>query len=171
MSLALTPATYIALISGYFIGWAGLCGLVPSYLLASLIGFYLAGKLDRGKFLNLLNENKKITNIMHNLKTEEFWVIFFCRISPATPFAMMNVFLSFMKVNLKNFLTGGMLGMLPRTILMVWLGTQANDIVKMLRREQEPDLSKILIISFFIFSIIGLYVLFMRALKKYNTTK
>jgi uncharacterized membrane protein YdjX (TVP38/TMEM64 family) len=166
MSLALTPTTYIALVSGYFIGWIGLLGLIPSYLLASLIGFYIAKKLDKGKIITYLNENKKIEGIIKNLKTEELWVIFFCRISPFLPFAMMNIFLSYIKAGLKNFLIGSVLGMLPRTILMVWLGTQANDIIKMLRREGEPDLSNILIVLLLIFSIVGLYVLFMRAIKK-----
>jgi uncharacterized membrane protein YdjX (TVP38/TMEM64 family) len=169
MSFALTPTTFIALVSGYFLGWTSLTGLVPSYIIASLIGFYFAGWFDKGKFLSQLKENKKVSGIMENLKTDELWVIFFCRLSPALPFAMMNVFLSFMKVKMKNFISGSILGMLPRTLLSVWIGTQASDIMKMLKGTQEPDSGKILVIALLLSSVIGLYVLFMRAVKKYKT--
>jgi uncharacterized membrane protein YdjX (TVP38/TMEM64 family) len=169
MSFALTPTTFVALVSGYFLGWISLTGLVPSYVLASLLGFSFAGQFDRGKFLSRLKENKKVNGIMENLKTDEFWVIFFCRISPALPFAMMNVFLSFMKVKMKNFISGSVLGMLPRTLLSVWIGTQASDILKMLKGTQEPDGSKILVIALLLLSVVGLYVLFMRAVKKYKS--
>ena len=168
MAFALTPTTYIALVSGYFIGWTSLFGLIPSYIAASLIGFYIASKLDKGKFLNYLSGNIKINGVMENLKTEEFWVIFFCRISPALPFAMMNVFLSFMKVKLNKFLSGSILGMLPRTILSVWVGTQANDIIKMLKGKEDPDASKLFLIMLLVISIVGLYVVFMNAIKKVN---
>ena len=170
MALALTPTTYIALVSGYFIGWISLFGLVPSYIAASLIGFYLAGKLDKGNFLTYFSENAKINGVVKNLKTEEFWVIFFCRISPALPFAMMNVFLSFMKVKMGNFISGSILGMLPRTILSVWIGTQASDIIKMLKGKEDPNSNKLLLIALLVLSIVGLYIVFMRALNKYNRT-
>ncbi len=76
-----------------------------------------------------------------------------------------------MKVTTRNFIAGSILGMLPRTILMVWIGLQANDIMKMLRREEEPDLSNLLIIFLLVFSIIGLYIIFMRAIKKASPEK
>lgn len=168
MSCALTPTTYIALVSGYFIGWMGLIGLVPSYLLASIFGFFIAKMLDKGKFLNYITSNNKVKGVLENLKTDEFWVIFFCRISPVLPFAMMNILLSFMNVRLKNFTLGSILGMLPRTILMVWIGTQANDILKMLKGKEDPDGSKLFFIALLLLSIVGLYTIFMNAVKKYN---
>ena len=168
MALALTPTTYIAIISGYFAGWMSLCGLVPSYVIASLIGFYLAGKLDKGNLLNYFSEQTKIKAVIDNLKTEEFGVIFFCRISPALPFAMMNVFLSFMNVKIKNFISASILGMLPRTILSVWMGTQASDIIKMLKGSEEPKSSNLLIMALLIFSVVGLYFFFIRALNRVN---
>ncbi len=168
MAFALTPTTFIALVTGYFIGWSGLYGLVPSYVLASLMGYYLALVIDKGNFFEQIKKIEKVKALMENLKTDEFWVIFFCRISPALPFAMMNVFLSFMKVQMKNFIGGSIIGMFPRTLLSVWIGTQASDIVKMLKGKEDPDLSKLLIIGLLVFSFVGLYVVFNRALKKYQ---
>lgn len=168
MSFALTPTTFVALVTGYFIGWQGLYGLVPSYMLASLAGFFLASVVDKGSFFEQIEKKERIKKLMTNLKNDEFWVIFFCRISPALPFAMMNVLLSFLKVNLKNYLGGSILGMLPRTILSVWIGTQASDIMKMLKGKEEPDAGNLLVIGLLVFSVGGLYVLFTRAIKKYE---
>ena len=169
MALALTPTTYIALLSGYFLGWASLIGLIPSYVVASLIGFFLAVKIDKGNLLNQLKENKKISSTTENLKKDEFWVIFFCRISPVLPFAMMNVFLSFMNVKLKNFILGSVLGMLPRTILSVWIGLTAGDIVDIVTKNNQPGISTYLMVFFMLVSVIGLYFIFVRAIKKYQS--
>ncbi len=169
MALALTPTTYIALLSGYFLGWASLMGLIPSYVVASLIGFFLAVKIDKGNLLNQLKENKKISSTTENLKKDEFWVIFFCRISPVLPFAMMNVFLSFMNVKLKNFILGSVLGMLPRTILSVWIGLTAGDIVDIVTKNNQPGISTYLMVFFMLVSAIGLYFIFVRAIKKYQS--
>ena len=166
MAFALTPTTFVALMTGYVVGWSGLYGLVPSYLLASIIGFLLASFLDKDNFFEQIQKKEKVKRVMENLKSDEFWVIFFCRISPVLPFAMMNVFLSLMKVRLKNFVGASVLGMLPRTILSVWIGTQATDIVNMLRGNEQPDMSKLLLIALLILSVVGFYVLFMRAIKR-----
>ncbi len=168
MAFALTPTTFVALVTGYFAGWSGLYGLVPSYLLASFLGYVLAYTIDKGNFFEEIRKREKVNRLIGNLKKNEFWVIFFCRISPALPFAMMNVFLSFMKVRLKNFIGGSLLGMLPRTVLSVWIGTQATDIIKILRGTEEPDLSKLLAVLLLVLSIVGLYSLVTRALRKYE---
>lgn len=166
MALALTPTTFIALVTGYFVGWAGLYGLVPSYIVTSVIGFSMASFFDKENFFEQIQKKERVKHLMENLKKDEFWVIFFCRLSPVLPFAMMNVFLALMKVRLKSFIGASILGMLPRTLLSVWIGTQATDIVKMLRGNERPDVSKILVILLLILSVVGFYILFMRALKK-----
>lgn len=165
MAFALTPTTFVALVTGYVVGWSGLYGLVPSYILASIIGFLLASFLDKDNFFDQIQKKEKVKRVMENLKSDEFWVIFFCRLSPVLPFAMMNVFLSLMKVRLKNFIGASVLGMLPRTLLSVWIGTQATDIVNMLRGNEQPDVGKLLVIALLILSVAGFYILFMRAMK------
>ena len=169
MAFALTPTTFIALISGYFLGWTSLSGLIPSYVIASLIGYFIAGKIDKGNLLTHLKENSKINGITENLKKDELWVIFFCRISPALPFAMMNVFLSYMNVKIKNFVTGSLLGMLPRTLLSVWIGSEAGDIVSMFKHNTQPGISTYVMLGLLILSVIGLYLFFIRAVKKYQS--
>jgi uncharacterized membrane protein YdjX (TVP38/TMEM64 family) len=168
MAFALTPTSYIALVSGFFLGWASIAGLLPSYVLASIIGYALAAKLDKGKLLNQLKEDKKTNAIMENLKSDEFWVIFFCRISPAPPFAMMNVFLSFMKVEFKNFIVAGTIGMLPRTLLLIWIGSKTSDMVSMFKKDKLFEFSNLIGIGFLLLAGVSLYLIFMRAIKKYE---
>ena len=171
MAFALTPTTYIALLSGYFLGWSSLLGILPSYLVASLLGFYFAKKIDQGRLLNQLSNNNKLTIITENIKKDELWVIFFCRISPALPFAMMNVFLSMMNVKFKNFVLGSFLGMLPRTLLSIWIGLKASDLVSMFAKKTKPDFSTYCMAFLLVASIVGLYLFFMRAMKGYSNKK
>lgn len=49
MAFALTPTTFVAIITGYYFGWSGLPGMVLAYALAAAIGYELAKRLDHGK--------------------------------------------------------------------------------------------------------------------------
>lgn len=48
MSFAMTPTTYVSIVSGYFLGWVAVVPVVLSYALASVTGYTLSAYLDRG---------------------------------------------------------------------------------------------------------------------------
>src|SRR5690606_19511306 len=50
MALAMTPTTFVALISGFFLSWSAIPFMLISYLSASALGYFLAKYIDRGKF-------------------------------------------------------------------------------------------------------------------------
>lgn len=58
MAFAMTPTTFIALLSGYFLGWSCLPGVCISYLMASYIGYQAASVIDNGKFMQTISEKK-----------------------------------------------------------------------------------------------------------------
>ncbi|MDX5417666.1 MAG: VTT domain-containing protein [Hymenobacteraceae bacterium] len=166
MSLALTPTTFVALVSGFYLGWPGFAGVVVSYGIASLIGYTLARLIDHGKMMDFLNRFEKTMYLMQELRDQSWSLIFLTRISPVLPFALMNFVLSLLQVDKVKFFIASMVGMLPRTLFFFWVGTQASDVIKLL---QDPDSNKgsqLLMISLIIISIGGLYFVFDQALKK-----
>lgn len=165
MAFAFTPTTYVALFGGYFLGMSSSFFIIPAYLLASLLG-YLCGRLiDHGLLLSLTAKKEKVATFIDNLKKREFSFVILSRLSPVLPFALMNFILSGLQVSLKNFLTAGFLGMLPRTLLFVWLGSQAQDFTRVFSASEEIGVARILTIFLVIASVSGLIWLFKRSLE------
>lgn len=155
-TFAFTPPTLLALIFGYFIGWNA---IVPVFLL-NMFAIFLVNiitkRIDGNKFKAYLSDNKKINNILENIRKEELKFIFFTKLSPVLPFALTNFVFALSGAKLKNILLGGFFGMIPRTLLAVWTGSQAKEIRRLLENPNEGSLQKILIILLLVVSVGGI---------------
>lgn len=165
MAFALTPTTFISLLSGYFLGWQAFFPLAITYWIASFLGFKTAQMIDGGRFLRILSEKPKVKQVLENLQKDEFKIILLARLSPVLPFAVTNVLFSFSGAKLRNFLTAGFLGMLPRTILSIWFGTQASEIKKLIEHPSEGNITQFLIFGLIGGSILGLGYFIKKAIK------
>ena len=58
-------------------------------------------------------------------------IIAFARLSPIFPFGISNVIFTYLGVPLKQLILAGIIGMLPRTIFIVWLSSQADSLKKL----------------------------------------
>ncbi|MCV9387991.1 TVP38/TMEM64 family protein [Reichenbachiella ulvae] len=126
MTFAVTPTTYVAIVSGYFLGWESLPMVVVSYQLASLLGYFFAGRLSEGFISGIENYYPKSRRYFYNVERKQWSTTFLSRISPALPFALMNVVLSVSRIRLAPFFWAGLIGMLPRTVFFIWVGSQAQ---------------------------------------------
>ncbi|NDK57681.1 TVP38/TMEM64 family protein [Pontibacter fetidus] len=166
MALALTPTTFVALVSGFYLGWQGFPGVVVAYGIAALVGYSLARLIDHGKMMSFLNRFENARNLMQELRNQSWSLIFLTRISPVLPFALMNFVLSLLQVSRTRFFVASIVGMLPRTLFFYWIGTQARDIISLLQNPDSGRTGQLLMIGLIIISIGGLYFVFDRALKK-----
>ncbi|MFN6946070.1 MAG: TVP38/TMEM64 family protein [Cytophagaceae bacterium] len=166
MAFAFTPTTFIALFCGYFLGFFSLPFLVISYMVAALIGFYAAEWIDKGKFLNSLQKIKGVENFVVNIRQREFWMVFFARLSPVFPFAIMNVFLAVINTRLQKFLLGSLLGMLPRTVISIYIGHQFASLVKLSDPSPQDLITRIALIALLLISSFGILRIFAKAMSK-----
>ena len=166
MALALTPTTFVAIVTGYFMGWAGLPGMVAAYALAAALGYELALRLDQGKLRGFLLNFPKADAVLRELQRQSWQLIVLTRLSPVLPFAFMTFVLAMVGVPRGRFLGASVLGMLPRSLFFYWLGTQAQDVLALLHDPSQGTTSKLLFIGLVMASLLGLYVLFNRALKR-----
>jgi membrane protein DedA with SNARE-associated domain len=65
-----------------------------------------------------------------------------------------------------RFLAASVLGMLPRSLFFYWLGTKASDVLALLRDPDGGTLSKLVLLLLVAASLLGLYVVFNRALQR-----
>jgi len=156
MAFALTPTTFTALLSGYFLGWASLPPMVVAYLAAAYIGYRVAARVVGDRVLNQLTGSSKARNAIENLRSGQTKVIVLARLSPVLPFAVMNVVLAMLKVDLKKYLGASLVGMLPRTALTIFAGTQARNIRQLLEDPNQNALIRTGLIVLTVASVGGL---------------
>ena len=166
MAFALTPTTSVAIVTGYYFGWGGLPGMVLAYALAAAIGYELALRLDHGKLRHFLHLFPKAEAVLGELQSHSWQLILLTRLSPVLPFALMTFVLAIVGVPRRRFLLASVLGMLPRSLFFYWLGTEASDVLALLRNPDEGMLSKIVLLGLVAASIFGLFIVFNRALQK-----
>lgn len=166
MAFAFTPTTFIAFFGGFFLGWHAVPYMLVSYLVASYIGFYLARFIDNGSFFDTIRELPKAKKYLEGLNVHQFGIIVLSRISPVLPFAIMNVVLSILGVRLRIFLCAGFLGMLPRTLLFIWLGSKAGELQQLLSTGGEGNLGQLSFLFLLIISIVGFYFYFQKIITK-----
>lgn len=167
MAILLTPTTFIASLSGFLFGLSSTFYLVPAYIIASLLGYAVGQRLDRGKLLSTLVEvdNKQV--LKHTVHSHPFWFVILCRISPVLPFGLMNIVLPAFGVKIKEFFIAGALGMLPRTVLFIWLGSTAQTLIEAIDSGGEDIGLKFYLSSFLILvSSFGLFFLFKQKIKQ-----
>ena len=166
MAFALTPTTFVAIVTGYYFGWSGLVGMVLAYALAAAIGYELAQRLDHGKLRHFLHLFPKAEAVLTELQTQSWQLILLTRLSPVLPFALMTFVLAIVGVPRRRFLVASVLGMLPRSLFFYWLGTQASDVLALLRDPNGGTSSKLVLVGLVAASLFGLYFVFNRALQR-----
>lgn len=166
MSFALTPTTFIAIFTGYFLGMEALPYMLLSYLSASLMGFRMARLFDKGNFIKSLEAFPKAKKFIEGLNEKQTGIIILSRVSPVLPFAIMNVILSMVGVRLKTFLLAGFIGMMPRTLLFMWAGSKGRSLRQILEEGMEQQyMMEILTLLMIFISIAGLAYYFKSIVK------
>jgi len=158
MALAFTPTTFVATLSGVFLGWQSLWYLVPAYLLASVVGFGLSKSVGATSIQTVLHAYPTSDQVLNRLRQNDFLLVVMCRISPVLPFAIMNIVLGYSGVRFRSFFLGGLVGMLPRTVMAVALGMQLQALT-------EGSLFAVLWLILLTISIVGLGLVFRNSLK------
>lgn len=163
MALAMTPSTFVAVVSGFFLGWESTAFMVPAYLLASTLGYKAGIWMDGGRLMNSLQQQPKVQQFLTNLQLKEWALMIMVRLSPVLPFSVMNLLMPALKIKFRTFLIAGFIGMLPRTLFSIWLGIQAKGLLKVLQSPEEGKLAYMFVIVLTIVSIGGLLAIFFKA--------
>lgn len=157
MALALTPTTFIAMVCGYFLGFKCIPWLVLSYTFASIIGFLLAKTIGGKSLKESISTNPNLGIIVNGIKEYEYSVIFLTRISPILPFALINGVLGILGCNIRKFILAGTLGMLPRTLLFIYIGNEVGNLIDMFKNGKSMSISQISFYILLAISILGIF--------------
>lgn len=171
MATAITPTTFIALVSGYFLGWQAVMPMVVSYLLASMLGFALGKQLDGGRLMKGFEQHSKVSLIIEEIKKRDWSLMVLVRISPVLPFSLINLVLPATGLRFKVFVLAGFVGMLPRTLFSVWAGLQSHNLALLLQNPDQNTPATVLLILTALISVGGLLFILSRASSSLITSK
>lgn len=153
---ALTPPTFLAIVFGYFLGWGSLAPLLMLNLGAIALVNRMTFYLDKQRLLSYLAQNQKVRLVLSRFHQDQWPLIFFAKLSPVLPFALTNLIFSLAGASLKNMLLGGFLGMIPRTLLAVYVGIQAKAIRQALENPNPNVWSQVFVLGLVVLSVVGI---------------
>jgi uncharacterized membrane protein YdjX (TVP38/TMEM64 family) len=156
-AMALVPPGYLALVYGYFLGWVGLPLLIVLNMGAIGLVYGFGRRLIPPAFLGQLQEAyPAASKVLLRFHEDPVRLIFFTKLSPVLPFAVTNLLFTLAGARLPQMLLGGALGMIPRTILSLWIGTKAKEIKYLLENPNEGLGTQLLIVALVLFSTLGI---------------
>ncbi|WP_371417476.1 TVP38/TMEM64 family protein [Anabaena sp. UHCC 0187] len=150
-TLAFLPASLLTLGAGVMFGviWGSLYVFIGATLGATaafLVGRYLA----KGWVKEKISSYKKFATIDKAVSKEGLKIVLLIRLSPLFPFNLLNYALGITSVSFSDYFIGSV-GMIPGTIMYVYLGSLAGDIALIGSKNQPEN-----IILHWIIQIIGL---------------
>ena len=156
-ALALTPPTFLALVFGYFLGWNALLPLFTLNMAAILLVNIVVRWLDQDRLRHYLEQNPKVRQVLARIEEQELRFIFFTKLSPVLPFAVTNLVFALSGARLRNVMLGGFLGMVPRTALAVWAGSQTRELRVLLNQPNAGNWTQWAVIALVVVSVAGLW--------------
>jgi uncharacterized membrane protein YdjX (TVP38/TMEM64 family) len=129
-TIAFLPASLITLAAGVVFGvvWGSVYVFVGATL-GAIAAFLVGRYLLRGWVSKQIAGNEKFTAIDHAVAKEGLKIVLLTRLSPVFPFNLLNYAFGVTGVTLKDYALGS-IGMIPGTIMYVYIGSLAGDIAK-----------------------------------------
>ena len=128
-ALLFVPGSLLTLGAGFALG-VGLGTVAVS--IGSTLGAsaaFLAGRtLARGFIEAKLSHNPRFRAIDQAVKHEGFKIVLLTRLSPVFPFNLLNYAFGLTPVSLRDYFLASWIGMLPGTVMYVYLGSAAKNL-------------------------------------------
>jgi uncharacterized membrane protein YdjX (TVP38/TMEM64 family) len=137
--VAFVPGSALTLAAGVLFGLAA--GTLYVFVAASAgacAAFLIARYLARGAIERRLRGSARFAAIDHAVAQRGLWISFLLRLSPLFPFTLLNYALGLTRVRFSDYALA-CLGMLPGTLLYVYLGSLVGDLARVAAGESGAD--------------------------------
>jgi uncharacterized membrane protein YdjX (TVP38/TMEM64 family) len=121
-TLLLVPGFPMTLAVAIVYGWWALAICFGGGMLSALVAFLVARHLARERVKRLLDRHSAARAVDSVAREETFKTILLARLTPVTPFALENYAFGVTGVRLGAYLAATAVGIVPGTILNVWIG-------------------------------------------------
>jgi uncharacterized membrane protein YdjX (TVP38/TMEM64 family) len=131
--VALVPTYALSALCGWSFGAAvGLAASLAGFLSAALLGYGLGCLTDRGHTVAVLDATPKWRAVRLAMVKgglgHEVLVVGLLRLAPIAPFSLTNVVMAAAQVRPLPYAIGTVLGMAPRTAVVVWAASRLSNV-------------------------------------------
>lgn len=130
-TLLFVPGSLLTMKGGCLFGifWGTVYVLIAATL-GAVWAFLLGRYLSRDWIYRLIGKNPKFQAIDNAVKRDGWKIVLLSRLSPIFPFNLLNYAFGVTQISLKDYILGS-LGMIPGTLMYVYLGSLASDLTKL----------------------------------------
>jgi uncharacterized membrane protein YdjX (TVP38/TMEM64 family) len=139
-AVLLVPGSLITL------GGGALFGLVPATIAISLgstagaaAAFLVGRTLARRWVEEKIAGNPKFQAIDRAIAQQGFKIVLLLRLSPVFPYTLLNYALSLTRISFRDYLLASWIGMLPGTVMYVYLGSVLGNLASVFAERKEKD--------------------------------
>ncbi|MGP1345636.1 MAG: TVP38/TMEM64 family protein [Phycisphaerales bacterium] len=130
---AVLPTYALSFAAGVMLGWeAGAFVAVTGVTVGALVGYGWGNLLARSDVMAVIERHERArlvrSALLDRSLRDETMMVGLLRFPPNSPFALTNLAMSSTAVRLLPFAIGTAVGMAPRTLLAVWIGTQRDSV-------------------------------------------
>lgn len=155
-AVALSPPTLIAVLFGYFLNWLAFPYLLVLNLTAISLVYIVVKSIDNGTLIEQLQKAyPSVSTLVHRFRQNQFRLIFFMKLSPLFPFAVTNLIFVLSRARFATILIAGMAGMIPRTLLAIWIGIEAKELRLLIENPNEKLEAKVVLFILLLVSTLG----------------
>jgi uncharacterized membrane protein YdjX (TVP38/TMEM64 family) len=138
----LVPGLILTLAAGFLFGLPlGIALASTGSVLGATAAFLVGRFFARGWAAERIAEMPKFRALDSAARQDGFLIVFLSRLSPLFPFNLMNYGLGVTGVRLRDYFFGSWIGMLPATVVFVYIGTLAKDLTDIGTGQSEGGLA------------------------------
>jgi len=126
-AVLVVPGTILTLAAGFVFGVAFGAALVSAGSLLGAIAAFLLGRFaTRGWVAERVARSTRLRALVAVTREDGFTIVLLARLSPLLPYNVLNYLFGLTAVRLRDYVLGSWLGMLPATVLYVYIGSLAK---------------------------------------------
>ena len=127
VTFSLPFASFLTIVGSALFGWEALLIILFSASIGACFPFIAARTILSDWFYRKTHAHKSI--IRPNFEENAFFLLLGLRLIPIAPFWIVNILPAFTTISLTSFFSATFVGIMPGTMLYVWLGNRIDDLL------------------------------------------
>ncbi|MFC1705937.1 TVP38/TMEM64 family protein [Planctomycetota bacterium] len=161
------PGSVLTLAAGFLFGLGtGVVVVIAGSNVGAWASFLIGRTVGRGWIEEKTARNQRFRAIDQAVRNEGLKIVFLTRLSPVLPFNLLNFGFGATGVSFRDYALGSVVGMLPGTVMYVYLGSAAQSLARVLAGEVTGGLTLTLLKGFGLVATIVVTVLVTRMARK-----
>mmetsp|Transcript_36040 Transcript_36040/g.56257 ORF Transcript_36040/g.56257 Transcript_36040/m.56257 type:complete len:228 (-) Transcript_36040:131-814(-) len=133
------PGSILTVVAGFIFGVPVASVAVVSGASVGMVGSFLLGRYVLREWVatTLVNRHRSVRAVDTVITRSGMKIVFLLRLSPLIPFNALNYVLAATGVTFKDYTIGSVLGILPGTVLFVYIGSTAKSVGDILNGDMD----------------------------------